>query len=130
MEQIIKKKSFKSIEEVPVWIKAHALTLEIYKITALFPKNEQFGLISQLRRSMSSVPANITEGFYRNSTKELIQFLYNARGSLGESIYHITLAKDLDFIDSKQSQELKESLDDIGKQLNGWIKSLKAKLSK
>lgn len=80
MEQIVIKKSFKSVEEVPVWVKTHELTLKVYKLTAFFPKSELFGLTSQLRRSSSSVPANITEGFYRNSTKELIQFLYNARG--------------------------------------------------
>jgi len=128
MENIIKKKTYMYVEEVPVWLKAHEMTLEVYKVTSAFPRSELYGLVSQLRRSSSSVPANITEGFYRNSTKELIQFLYNARGSLGESAYHIRLAKDLKLIEVAKFQDLKDTFDDIGKQLNGWIKSLKAKL--
>lgn len=130
MDELKNKKTYKSVEEVPVWIKSHSLTLEVYRITSVFPKSEQYGLTSQLRRSSSSIPANITEGFYRNSTRELIQFLYNARGSLGESIYHTRLAKDLKLIEEHTYDGLREGFDEIGKQLNGWIKSLKTKLSK
>lgn len=115
---------YKTIYEVPVFIKAHSLVLEIYLITSKFPKSEMFGLISQLRRSASSIPANITEGFYRHTRKELLQFLYNARGSLGETVYHLTLSKDLEYITEEQYNKLKLSYDDVGKQLNGWIKSL------
>ncbi len=130
METITKKKFFTNIEEVPVWVKSHELTLATYEITKTFPKEEMFGLTSQIRRSACSIPANITEGFYRNSTKELIQFLFNARGSLGESIYHIRLARDLHYISGDQFLELKTDFDDVGKQLNGWIKSLKERLKK
>lgn len=119
---------YQKIEEVPVWQKAHGLTLEIYKITEKFPKSETFGIISQLRRASSSIPANITEGFYRKSTKELIQFLYNARGSYGETIYHLILAKDLKYLTEAEYRLLREDCEQIGKQLNGWIKSLRAKL--
>lgn len=120
---------YKTVEEVPVWQKAHELALKVYKITKNFPGSETYGLTSQLRRSASSIPANITEGFYRNSTKELLQFLYNARGSLGESSYHIRLSKDLNYIKEQESSLLKEYCDNVGKQLNGWIKSLKTKLN-
>ncbi|MDO8269415.1 MAG: four helix bundle protein [Candidatus Levybacteria bacterium] len=124
----IQKNKIITVEQIPVWIKAHIFVLAIYKITNTFPKSELFGLISQIRRSSSSIPANITEGFYRNTTKELIQYLYNARGSLGESSYHLRLALDLGYISIQEYQNFKEEIDNIGKQINGWIKSLKGKI--
>lgn len=116
---------YKSIEEVPVWIRAQEFAVEVYRITKKFPNSENFGLISQVKRSSSSVPANITEGFYRNTRKELLQFLYTARGSLGETISHLNLAKRLDYLNEKEFILIKEKADEVGKQLNGWIKSLK-----
>lgn len=59
-----------------IWEKSHKLTLEIYKTTKLLPKSETFGIISQIQRSSSSIPANIAEGYSRKSNKEFIQFLY------------------------------------------------------
>lgn len=118
----------KTYEDLDVWKKAHSLTLWVYKTTNTFPKHETYGLSSQLQRASSSVPTNIVEGFYRNSTKELIQFLYTARGSLGETLYLLHLSKDLKYIDSNDFSTQKEEIDIIGKQLNAWINSLKAKL--
>ena len=77
-----------------VWKVAHQLTVEVYKITQSFPKSEQFGLTSQVRRSVSSVPTNIIEGQARQYKKEFIQFLYVAKGSLEETNYHLYLSKD------------------------------------
>ncbi|MBI3289919.1 four helix bundle protein [Candidatus Microgenomates bacterium] len=119
---------YQSVEEVPVWQKAHELTLVVYKVTKEFPGTEVYGLTSQLRRASSSIPANITEGFYRNSTKELLQFLYNARGSCGETLYHSRLALDLGYLTKVIYTQLKDGYDEVGKQLNGWIKSLRKKL--
>lgn len=116
---------YNNLEEVPVWLKSHRLVLNIYDITSKFPKPETFGLTSQLRRSSASIPANIAAGLYRNSTKELIQFLYQARGSLGETLYHLRLAKDLTFVELNKPVLLTKSYEDVGKQLNAWIKSLK-----
>lgn len=113
------------MEDVPVWQLSHKLTLEVYKLTEQFPKSEIYGLTSQIRRSASSIPANITEGFYRNTTKELIQFLYNARGSYGETLYHLRLATDLGFINKSLYEKILEDYFSVGRQLNGWIKSLK-----
>lgn len=122
------KTKYNSVEDLPVWQKSHELTLLVYKYTSCFPKSEVYGLISQIRRSSSSIPANISEGFYRKTTKELIQFIYNARGSLGETSYHIRLSKDLGYIKEREYLELKTYCEDISKQINGWIKSLKSKL--
>lgn len=119
------KKPYKTVEETPIWNLAHRVTIDIYLASKSFPREEQFGLTSQLRRSISSVPANITEGFYRSSNKELVQFLFIARGSLGESTYHLRLAKDLGYIDSHVFETLIRQCDEVGRQLNNWISSIK-----
>ena len=94
----MKVAKYKNFQEVPVWQIDHGSTLKIYNAIRKFPKTETDGLSAQIKRSASSVPANIAEGFYRNTTKELIQFLYNARCSCVETIYHRVLAKDLGYI--------------------------------
>jgi len=114
-----------SFKEIRVWKKAHKLTLSIYKLTNVFPKSEKFGIISQLRRASSSICANIVEGFYRNSTKELINFIYIARGSCGECIYYLLLAKDLKYLKNDQYEKLESEYETIIKQLNAWVKSLR-----
>ena len=77
---------------------SHAFTLEIYKITASFPKEELYGLTSQIRRAASSIPTNISEGCVRNSDKEFNQFLNIALGSANETEYLLILSKDLKYI--------------------------------
>jgi len=115
---------YKTFEEIPVWLDSHQLTLRIYQITTSFPKEEKFSLTSQIRRSMSSIPANIAEGFYRRTTKELLTFLYNSRGSAGETRYHLILSKDLGYINDSNYLQLRTSIDNVIAQLSGWIKSL------
>ena len=80
-----------SVEDLDVFKLAHALTLELYKITASFPVEEKFGLVSQIRRSSSSICANLMEGSHRNNTGEYRQFAGIARGSTGELKYHLLL---------------------------------------
>ncbi|OGG91926.1 hypothetical protein A3H03_01060 [Candidatus Kuenenbacteria bacterium RIFCSPLOWO2_12_FULL_42_13] len=117
---------YKSHLEVPVFKLAHKLTLEIYRATEKFPRSEIYGIISQLRRAMASIPANIVEGFYRKSRKELIQFLIISRGSCGEVRYFLLLSKDLGYVNVDKYLELDSLVEEIHKQLNGWIRSLKA----
>ncbi|WP_299017540.1 four helix bundle protein [uncultured Polaribacter sp.] len=81
-----------------VWKLAHQLTLDVYQVSSNFPSSEKYGLISQVRRSASSVPTNIIEGQGREYKKEFIQFLYIAKGSLEEANYQLFLAKDLRYI--------------------------------
>jgi four helix bundle protein len=84
--------------ELKVWRKAHLLTLEIYRITAGFPREERFGLTGQLRRSCSSIPSNLAEGCGRNGSAEFARFCSIAMGSASELEYHLLLAKDLKLI--------------------------------
>jgi len=120
---------YNDFQQLPVWELSHKSTLEVYDLTQKFPKEEQYGLISQIRRSAASVPANIVEGLYRHTTKELIKFLYNARGSAGETKYHLLLAKDLGYISEKELLKMEEDYESIAKQINSWIKSLRNKNS-
>jgi four helix bundle protein len=108
-----------------VWKVAHQLTIQVYKITEVFPKSEQFGLTSQVRRSVSSVPTNIIEGQARQYKKEFIQFLYISKGSLEETNYHLFLAKDLGYITEEEYKGLFELCTRIKMMLYKLIKSLK-----
>lgn len=121
---MIKNMKYITFEEIPVWQDSHKLTIEVYLLTRQFPAEEKYSLISQLRRSVSSIPANIVEGFYRRTTRDLQGFLYNSRGSAGETIYHLLLAKDLGYIESSKYLELHDKTDNIVKQLSAWIKTL------
>jgi len=87
-----------SFAQLEVWQKAHARVLRIYEITKEFLRDERFRVVDQLCRSAASVPADITEGKGRNTRKEYIQFLYNARGSREETKYHLILSGDLGYL--------------------------------
>jgi four helix bundle protein len=111
--------------ELKVWQSAHQMVIDIYRVTARFPSTEKFGLVDQMKRAAMSVPANIVEGQSRNTTKEYLQFLYNARGSLEEVRYFLFLSKDLQFLSIEQYDRLEESYEQISKMLNSLIKALK-----
>ncbi len=87
----------KCFEELVVWQKAHQWVLTIYRISAGFPREELFGLTSQMRRAAASVPANIAEGFKRASTRDKLRFYNIAQASLEEARYHLILARDLGY---------------------------------
>ena len=88
----------KDFRELNVWEKGHAMTLTSYKLTSGFPKDELFGLTSQIRRCSASIPANIAEGCGRLGNSELHRFLQIACGSANELEYHFLLAKDLGYL--------------------------------
>jgi len=114
-----------SFEKLLVWQKTHSLVLGIYKLTKLFPSDEKYLLVSQIRRSSSSIAANIVEGNERKTKKEFIQFLYTAKASLSETKYHLLLAKDLNYFDNNNYAKLIEEANVIGKLINGLINYLK-----
>jgi four helix bundle protein len=107
-----------------VWHKAHQLALSSYQVTAGFPKEEVYGLTSQIRRSASSIPANIAEGTGRGSNPELVRFLRISTGSANELEYHYLLAHDLGFVDAETYRQLCMSIVEIQKMLNGLIAKL------
>jgi len=116
-----------SWKELNVWQKAHGLVLEVYKVTATFPNVERFRLTDQLCRAAASIPANIVEEQARQTTKEYVHFLYNARGSLEETRYHLLLARDLELLDSDTYAALETDYREVSKMLNGLIQSLRRK---
>ena len=91
--------SEKRYTELKVWQEARNLSKEVYSITAKFPREEQYGLINQMRRSAISVPSNIAEGCGRNHSKDSVQFFHIARGSLYELETQLYLSFDLNFLE-------------------------------
>jgi four helix bundle protein len=115
----------KNFKELRVWQKSHQLALDTYSLTKQFPKEEIYGLTSQIRRSAISIPSNIAEGCGRNSDAELNRFLVIAMGSASELEYQLMLSKDLEFIQLSDYETLNESLVEIKKMLNMFIQKLK-----
>lgn len=109
-----------------VWQKSHELVLEIYKVTGNFPKEELYGLTSQMRRSASSIPTNVVEGCGRNTDKDFCRFLYIAFGSANELEYQLILSKDLIFLESEKAIFLISKVEEIKKMLNKLISILEA----
>jgi four helix bundle protein len=124
----VRKERINNVSEMDVFKLGHELTLDIYKITSKFPKEEQFDLVSQMRRASYSICSNLSEGSYRNNTKEFKQFCGIARGSAAELKYFILLAKDLGYIDENNYTVLLDRVDLITKMLYKLIKVLEVKL--
>jgi len=107
--------------QLEVWQEAHGLVLMVYQVTKEFPKDERFGMVSQMRRAAVSIPANIAEGFKRRGLKDKIRFYNISEGSLEELKYFCILSKDLGYISSEE--ELLAQADSVGRLLNGLIAS-------
>jgi four helix bundle protein len=115
----------RDFRELKVWEKSHKLTLAIYKATAHFPREEIYGLTSQIRRASASIPANIAEGCGRNSIMELAHFLHIAMGSASELDYHLLLAHDLNFQDHTEYEQLAGELREIKRMLGTYSQKIK-----
>ena len=116
----------RDFRELKVWEKSHELTLAIYKATAKFPREELYGLTSQIRRSCSSIPANIAEGCGRGSEAELARFLQVAFGSASELEYHLLLAHDLSLLNGSDYDKLCGKVTEVKRMLTSFIQKLKA----
>ena len=110
--------------DLKVWKDAHSLVLQIYKITKYFPSDEKFGLTNQIRRAVSSVSANIAEGFGRFHFKDKIKFYHQARGSAVELQNHLILGKDLGYLDNTTAKNLFSQAELVLKEMNGLIASI------
>ena len=112
----------RNFQDLIVWQKAHSLVLNIYETTKIYPKEEKFGMISQMRRAAVSVPANISEGFKKRSIRDKINFYNIAQGSLSELCYYVIFSKDLKYI--KVTIEIDKAIDELSRMLNSLISSL------
>ncbi len=111
-------------EKLDVWKKAIEFVVRLYKTTENFPKEERFGLTSQLRRAAVSIPANIAEGAGRKSHKEFAHFLSNSQGSTSEVETELLIASRLGYVEERNYQVLCSSLDEIGRMLTGLCQHL------
>ena len=117
-------------KDLKVWTKAHSLTIEIYEKTRAFPRNEIYGLTSQLRRAAVSIGANIAEGCGRRSDAEMRRFRQIARGSANELEYHLLLAKDLHFLAVNDFANLEEKVLEIQRMLASLVQRLNPALAR
>jgi four helix bundle protein len=116
----------KDFRDLRVWVSAHELTLKIYSATANFPKEELYGLTSQIRRCSASIAANIAEGCGRRGNGEFHRFLQIAAGSASELDYHLLLANDLKFLKQDLYQELYKTLLELRRMLTALITKVEA----
>jgi four helix bundle protein len=114
----------KRYRDLDIWKKAIELVKDVYKVTEKFPKQEIYGLVSQMRRSAISIPSNVAEGFRRYHNKEYKQFLYVTLGSCAELETQITIAKDLDYVKQEIEAVLLEKLDHICRMISNLLKKL------
>ena len=115
-----------SFEHLRVWEKAHRLTLDVYRSTRSFPREEIYGLTSQMRRSSSSVGANIAEGSCRRGDNDFARFLQIAMGSASELEYHVLLAHDLELLKTLDYQRLSAEAVEVKRMLASLLQKLRA----
>ncbi len=116
------ERHIQDFKDLNVWKKSHQLVLEIYRITSSFPHSENFGLISQMRRSAISVAANIAEGFRKRGKKDKINFYNISQGSLDELEYYLILVVDLKYCEKEEI--ITFLIRDIGKMLGSLVNSI------
>lgn len=110
----------KDFKELKVWARSHEVALAVYKGTARFPREELYGLTSQIRRAAASIPANIAEGCGRRSDGELARFLQIARGSASELEYHLLLARDLALLEASDFKVLEAKVVEVQRMLTSF----------
>ncbi|RJQ55913.1 MAG: four helix bundle protein [Nitrospiraceae bacterium] len=116
----------KNFKELNVWKKSHQLTLKIYQTASTFPREEMYGLTSQIRRACASVPTNIAEGCGRNSDAELARFLEISMGSASELEYLLLLTRELNLINEPDYSKLADEVIEVKRMLASFIKKLRA----
>jgi len=115
--------TIKHFTDLEAWKEAHKLTLLVYKYTALFPKYELFGIVSQLRRAAVSIESCIAEGFSRYHFKDRLNFYYDARGSIAEVQTQLLISRDLGYLDLEKFNEVYEQSKKVAIILGGLITS-------
>lgn len=116
----------KNFRDLKVWEKAHKLTLEVYRSTKEFPREELYGITSQIRRASGSIPANIAEGCGRGSDADLARFLQMAMGSACEVEYHALLARDLNMLNEDNYNRINDQVCEVKRMLASFLQKLRA----
>jgi four helix bundle protein len=116
--------NMRDFRKLKVMERAHHFTLQIYRITKVFPSDERFGLTIQLRRAAASIPTNIAEGCGRGGERELARFMSIAAGAASEVEYQLLLACDLNYIQDEAHKELNQQINEIKRMLNSFIQQL------
>ncbi len=119
-----------SYKDLNVWQKSMELARIVYSIVKLLPREELYALSDQMRRAVISIPSNIAEGYYRNSTRDYIRFLSIAKGSLGEIETQLMLCEDFGYLKNEQITPALRKCEEIGKMLTMLINNLLSKISK
>ena len=114
----------KSVKDLTVYKCGFNLAVDVYKATACFPQNEQFGLVSQMRRAAVSICSNLAEGAARGTTKEYVRFVYVAKGSAAELETQIDLAFALGFVEKNKAEKIRKDIAEVLRMLSGLIPSL------
>lgn len=117
----------RDFRKLKVWEKGHQLTLEVYRVTKNFPRDELYGLTSQMRRAAASIPANIAEGCGKGTESELARYMLIAMGSASELEYHLLLAHDLNFLDAENYGLLNRAVIEVKQMLAPFINKLQGK---
>jgi four helix bundle protein len=119
----LKRPPTKSFEDLVVWCKAHEFVLAVYKLMASFPRQETYGLSSQMRRAAVSIAANIAEGFRKRGKPDKARFMNTAEGSIEESHYYLILARDLGYA---ETGSLVNALDEVSRLLGSYARAILA----
>jgi four helix bundle protein len=112
--------------DIRVWQQAHKLTLGVYRRTRSFPKEEVYGVTSQLRRAAASIGANIAEGSKKRTNKDYARFLNTAEGSLAETEYFLILSRDLGYLKTEDAEPLINECNDLAKRLGALRSKVEA----
>jgi four helix bundle protein len=115
----------RDFKKLSVWQKAHLLVVTVYKVTSAFPRDELYGLTSQIRRACVSIPANIAEGCGREGEAEFGRFLHIALGSASELEYHLLLAYELKYLEIKEHGQLDIQVNEVKRMLIALIQKIK-----
>ena len=123
----MENKKVESFKDLIVWQRGIELVNDIYKLTKHFPKDELYGITSQIRRAAISIPANVAEGWGRGTTKNYIQFLEISRGSLFELNTLIIISYNQDYVTRENCDAIENKINEIGRMLNALITKLESK---
>jgi len=118
----------RNYRDLQVWSKAHHLTLELYRISGQFPREETYGITSQLRRAAVSIGANLAEGCGRRTSSELARFVRIAMGSASELDYHLLLSRDLGFMAADEFTRASSALIEVRKMLTSFLNSVEEQI--